>query len=162
MLKITSSVWIDSSIQETWSYLSDLEILHDWSEVILKSECIGIIKRGIDAERVCNLKNNITINEKIIEWEEGKTFTYVSYNVPLVKCAKNKWSVNKLNGKTLVTSESEIIMRGGILGRILEPLMLLMSKKMCFDSLAAFKYLVENNKPYNGKHSKLPINAISC
>ena len=72
MLKIISSVWIDSSLEETWSYLSDLEILHDWSEAILKSECMGTVKRGIGAERICNLKNNISITEKIVEWEEGK------------------------------------------------------------------------------------------
>ena len=57
------------------------------------------------------------------------------------------------NGKTLLTTESEVVLKGGIFGKILEPLMLLISKKMGSDALSAFKYLVENGQPYEGKHS---------
>jgi hypothetical protein len=30
------------------------------------------------------------------------------------------------------------------------------------DALAAFKYLVENGKPYEGKHSSLPRVPVTC
>ena len=66
------------------------------------------------------------------------------------------------NGKTLLTTESEVVLKGGIFGKILEPLMLLISKKMSSDALSALKYLVENGKPYEGNHSSLPRVSSVC
>jgi len=162
MLKLTGSVYIESSIKETWSYLSDLERISEWSEIILSAECTGENKRGVGAERVCNLKNNIKITEKMVAWENERTFTYQALGLPLVKIAENKWSLEESNGITKVVSESVVILRGGALGRVLEPLMSIMSKRMCLASLASFKYLVENGGAYEGKHSELPTDAVSC
>ncbi len=66
------------------------------------------------------------------------------------------------NGQTLLTSQAEIVLKGGIFGKLLEPLMYQMSKRMGANALAAFKYLVENGKPYKGKHSSLPRVPIAC
>jgi len=62
----------------------------------------------------------------------------------------------------LLTTESEVLLKGGILGKLLEPVMLILSKKMGSDSLSAFKYLVEQGKPYDGKHSSLPRVTSFC
>jgi hypothetical protein len=47
-------------------------------------------------------------------------------------------------------------------GKLLEPLMGLAMRRMAPNSLAAFKYLVENGRSYGGKHSTLPRAAVSC
>lgn len=162
MLKMKGTACIEASVQRTWEALSDLEKISDWSEVILSSTCNGDQKRGVGAERVCSLKNNVTIIERVLEWNEGESFTYEGFNLPLVNRAKNTWSVKEVNGKTLLTTESELVLKGGVLGRILEPIMFFMAKKMGADSIAALKYLVENGAPYTGRHSVLPRAAVSC
>lgn len=133
-----------------------------WSESVLSAKCTGALKRGIGAERTCNLKNNITIVERWVSWNEGSSFTYEGFNLPLVKSAKNTWSLISENGKTLLITESEVVLKYGIFGRVLEPLMRIMATKMGSDALAAFKYLVENEQPFEGKHSLLPRVPIAC
>lgn len=162
MIKLYSSACIDTSVEETWKVLSQIENIVLWSEPIETSFCSGDISRGVGAERTCKLKGNITIYEKWIDWDEGKSFTYLGFNLPLTKSAENTWSVISENGKTLLTSEAEIVLKGGIFGKLLEPLMHKMSKRMGANALAAFKYLVENGEPYKDKHSSLPRAPITC
>lgn len=162
MLKITSTACIDAPVEKAWAVLSDLEKISDWSEEILSASCNGLIKKGLGAERDCLLKNNITIRERVTLWDEGNVFSYEGENIPLVKTAKNTWSVKSENGKTLLLTESEIVMKGGIFGRLLDPLMYVIAVKMSGKTLAAFKYLVENGRPYEGKYSRLPRVSSIC
>ena len=127
MLKMKSYACIEASPEKTWSVLADLENLSQWSEPVLSSKYLGELKRGVGAQRVCKLSNNITITEKWTDWEEGVAYTYEGFNLPLVKSAKNTWSVKEENGKTLLSTEAEVVLKGGILGRLLEPIMLLIS-----------------------------------
>lgn len=162
MLRIKATACINAPVEDTWAVLSDLEKISDWSEPIITSLCSGQVKRGVGAERVCHLKRHVTVTERVIEWQEGESFTYEAFDIPLIKSAKNTWSVSAVKGKTLLTTESEIIIKGGILGSILEPIMSVMFKKMGADTLAAFQYLVENGSPYTGKHALLPKASMAC
>lgn len=162
MIKIISSACINANVKDTWSILSQVENINLWSEPVLKSYCSGSIITGVGVERTCVLKGGIKINEKWVAWEEGKSFTYMGYNIPLTKSAKNTWSVIAQKDKTLLTSEAEIVIKGGYIGRALEPIMLIMAKRMGADAMAAFKYLVEKGKPYRGKHSTLARAPVKC
>lgn len=162
MLKMHVTACIEAPAKKTWETLADIENIPLWAESVLTAHCPGGSKRGKGAERVCQLKGNIDIREKWVEWDEGKSYTYLGYDLPLVKAARNKWSVSEVDGKTLLTSESEVTLKGGIFGVLLEPLMLLAGKRMAANSLAALKYLVENGRPYEGKHSLLPRVASTC
>lgn len=162
MLKMKGMACIEAPLRETWEVLSNLEKLSDWSEEVKSASCVGRIKRGVNAERECVLKNNIKISERIIAWNEGRSFTYDGSNIPLVAMARNTWSVKNENGKTLLTTESEIVMKGGIFGLLLEPVMYLMARHMTGKTLGAFKYLVENGRPYKGRYSTLPPVSPVC
>lgn len=162
MIKVTTSACINANKEETWKVLSQVENIYMWSESIQKSYCTGDIIRGVGTERTCILKGNIRINEKWVEWDEGNAFTYIAYNMPLVKSARNTWSLISEKDKTLIISKAEITMKGGLFGRVLEPVMSFMTKRIGSDAMAAFKYLVEEGKPYKGMHSKLTRAAIRC
>lgn len=127
---------------------------------------IGHLRRwktgGAGTIRTCHLKGNISIREKWIDWDEGHSYTYMTHGAPFVKSARNTWSVKSKKGKTLLTTESAVELKGGVVGKLLEPLMLIISKRMGANSLAAIKYLIENGKPPTKKHSKLPRVPISC
>lgn len=161
-MKLVMSACIEAQKDQVWKILSDIENVHLWVEPIISTSCDGKVKYGVGATRTCNLKGNMVVKEKWIHWKEGKSFTYHAEEMSIIKSAKNKWTVKSVKGKTLVITESEVVLKGGIFGKFLEPLMYIMSKKMGAESLAALKYLVETGMPFEKKFSKLPQFSISC
>ena len=162
MLKMTGTACINASPEATWKILSDVESISQWSEPVLTAICTTDRKRGVGTERQCQLRNNLTVVERWVDWQEGESYTYEGFNLPLVKSARNTWSIRNENGKTLLKTESEVILKGGVFGRLLEPLMKLVANRMGADAMAAFAYLVENGRPYAGKHADLPRAPMIC
>jgi hypothetical protein len=56
----------------------------------------------------------------------------------------------------------EVELKGGYFGRLLEPVMAAVFQRIAPSPLAAFKCLVENGPPYQGRHSDLPAAAATC
>jgi carbon monoxide dehydrogenase subunit G len=162
MIKISGSVCIDAPVSSVWTVLSELESIHVWADPIERSYCVGEHTRGVDAVRVCQLRGNVTVKETIVAWEEGKSFGYVAEGVPLMKRATNFWRVEERGAQTLVTASSELELKGGVFGRLLEPVLVPIVKRMVPNSLPGLKYLVENGKPYTGSTRKLLPVAASC
>lgn len=164
MIKLVNCVGIDASAEAVWKALSDLENVTLWAEPIVTAHCSGDTKRGVGVTRVCTLKGNMTIREKWIAWDEGSSFTYVGYGLPLIKSAKNTWSFRGSSdgSQTLVMSEAEIEFKGRALGKFLEFAMGSAMRRLGPRTLAAFKYWVEKGRPFEGKHSSLPIITVAC
>ena len=162
MIRIINTVCIEASMETVWKALSNLENVTLWAEPILEAHCSGVARRGVGAERICKLRGNMTIHEKWISWDEGNSFSYIGYGMPLIKSAKNTWSIKSENGKTLLTSDAEIEFKGGIFGKLLEFATATAMRRMGPPTLAAFKYWAENGRPYEGKHSSLPISPVIC
>ncbi|PKL77541.1 MAG: hypothetical protein CVV27_05165 [Candidatus Melainabacteria bacterium HGW-Melainabacteria-1] len=80
----------------------------------------------------------------------------------MVKRATNRWSVQAEGEKTLLTSEATVELKGGIFGRLLEPIMAPIMRSMGPKAFAGFKYLVENGKPYEGPADELPVPLAVC
>lgn len=160
MLTMTHSVCIDAPREVVWTTLSHLEGIQDWVEQIQHSYCVGDRSRGVDAVRFCELGSRVTVRETVIAWEEGSAYTYIGEGVPLVRRAQNRWSVQDVGTRTLVTSSSSVELKGGMAGRLLEPVVKAMSDRSAQRSLAALKYLVEHGVPSPEPPAKLlPIPA---
>jgi ligand-binding SRPBCC domain-containing protein len=162
MLKLTSSVCIDAPVAKVWGNLARLEDIQLWSETVLAARCEGTLTQGVGAERTCDLVGNITIKEKWLAWEEGYSFTYEGLGIPMIKSATNRWTVHPEGEKTLLTSEAEVVLKGGMFGRLLEPLFTSQFRRMGPRTLAAFKYLVETGKRPLGKHADLLPIPVTC
>jgi ligand-binding SRPBCC domain-containing protein len=162
MIKLFASVCIEAPAEIVWARLAKLEDIQLWSEPVLSAKCENSKSHGVGAERVCQLTGNLTIREHWIAWDEGRSYSYEGFGIPMIKRATNTWSVYPEENKTLLTSEAELEIKGGAFGRILEPVMRLMMQRMAPNALAAFKYLVENGQPYPGKHSELPKSSVRC
>src|SRR5262249_26123510 len=155
MLKLTSSVCIDAPVANVWAALSDLGSIHLWVEAITHSHCPAQ-NRGVGARRICELKQ-ATIEETILEWHEGRSFTYEGIGAPMLKHARNTWSVEPHGNQTLVTSVAEAELKGGVLGLLLQPILKPLFVRMGGQSLASLKYFVEHGQPYQGRASKLAL-----
>ncbi len=162
MLNLVASVCIEAPIEVVWAQLAKLEDIQLWSEHVVRARCVGEITQGIGAERVCDLAGNRNIRERWIAWDEGQSFQYEGSGIPLVELARNRWSVTAYGERTVLTSEAEVLFKGGVLGRLLEPLFGPLMRRVAPDTLAAFKYLVEHGQPYIGKAAALPKAASIC
>ena len=122
----------------------------------------GALSRGVGAERTCDLRGGITIRERWLAWDEGRSFTYEGVGIPLLASARNEWGVQPEGDLALLTSRAEVVLRGGPLGRLLEPVVAYQLKRVGPRTLAAFKYLVEHGEPPKVRHAKLPRVATAC
>jgi hypothetical protein len=111
--------------------------------------------------RLCELSQG-SIRETIVEWDEGRSFAYRGEGAPMLESATNRWSVEERGSQTLVTSSAEATLAGGVFGRLLEPLMTIMFRRMGAQSLASLKYLVEHGEPYTGPLRDLMPIPASC
>jgi hypothetical protein len=111
--------------------------------------------------RICELKQ-ATIEETIVAWEEGRSFTYQGVGAPMLKRATNTWSISPEGEQTLVTSTAEAELKGGIFGVLLQPLLRVVFARMGARSLASLKYYVEHGQPYRGPGRELALGPASC
>ncbi|MGI8914879.1 MAG: SRPBCC family protein [Chloroflexota bacterium] len=162
MIKLGASVCIEAPANSVWARLAKLEDIELWAEPVLHARCEGALAQGVGAERICELTGRQTITERWVAWEEGRSFTYEGFGIPLMKRAVNSWSVLPQGEKTLLTSEAELEVKGGTLGRILEPIIAPVMRRMAPHTLAAFKYLVEHGHPYDGEAADLPLAPANC
>jgi hypothetical protein len=163
MTKVRGSACIDSPAAAVWERLPRIEEIKLWAEPIRHVTCDHATSRGVGARRRCELSGNVVVEERWTAWDEGHSFQYEGYGIPLVKRAVNTWAVAPHSAQqTLLMSEAEVELKGGRLARFLEPLMAFAMRRMAPNSLAAFKYLVEHGRPYKGRHSTLPRAAVSC
>jgi hypothetical protein len=162
MIKLFASVCIEAPADRVWARLAKLEDIQLWAEAVVHAQCDGTLTQGVGAERTCELAGKRIIKEQWVAWEEGRSFTYEGVGIPLMKRAINHWSVLPQGERSLLTSEAELEIKGGVVGRLLEPLLGPLLRRMAPTTLAAFKYLVEHGQPYEGKASALPKAPALC
>jgi hypothetical protein len=162
VIVLEASVCIDAPAPLVWAVLARIEDIKLWSEAVRDSRCEGPVLRGVGAERTCDLAGGITITERWLAWDEGRSFTYEGRGLPLVATARNQWTVQPEGDQTLLTSHAEVVLKCGRLGRLLEPVLRLQFARMGPRTLAAFKHVVEHGEPPRVRHAKLPRIPASC
>lgn len=162
MIKLKASECVEAPVDTVWARLAKLEDIQLWSENIVNARCEGALSQGVGAERTCELAGHRTITERWVSWDEGHSFAYEGYGIPLMKRAVNRWSVLPHGDKSLLTSEAELEIKGGVWGRMLEPILGPLMRRMAPSALAAFKYLVEHGYPYAGNAAGLPRAPAIC
>jgi hypothetical protein len=162
MIRLEATACIEAPAEAVWATLTRIEDIKLWSEAVRDSRCESAITRGIGAERTCDLAGGITITERWLAWDEGRSFTYEGVGLPLVASARNTWTVRPEGERTLLVSSAEVVLRGGRLGRLLEPLFRLQFARMGPRTLAAFRHLVVYGEPPRVRHAKLPPIAPAC
>lgn len=165
MITLRSTACIDAPAEAVWNRLVALEDIPHWSETVLSAACPTGRRSGVGAVRICSLRGNLQITERWTEWNDrGHSFAYEASGIPLIKHAKNHWSVKAQgNDQALLISEAQIELKGGVFIRLLlERTMAQRMRLMGARSLAAFKYLVENGRPFEGRHANIPLAPVSC
>jgi len=162
VIRLESSVCIEAPTPVVWEALARIEDIRLWSEAVRDSRCEGPIRRGVGAEHTCDLAGGITINERWLAWDEGHSFTYEGVGLPLIASARNTWTVYPAGGRTLLSTQAEVSVKGVRVARLLEPLLRVQFRRLGPRTLAAFKHLVEHGEPPRTRHAKLPRFAADC
>ena len=139
MITLKASVCIDAPAAVAWAQLAKLEDIQLWSEAILRAHCAEGRASGVGAERICDLAGNLTIREHWVAWDEGRSFQYEGYGIPMVCRATNRWSVVPQGNQSLLVSEATVELKGGVFGRLLEPIMGPLMQRMARFMAAGFR-----------------------
>ena len=162
MITLFASVCIEAPATTVWAQLATLEDIQLWSAAVVRARCDGAVTRGVGAERTCDLVSSQTIHERWVAWDEGRSFTYEGSGLPFMQPARNRWSVIAQGERALLVSEAELDLKGGVVGRLLEPLVAPLLRRMAPGALASFKYLVEQGQPYAGSAADLAPAPAGC
>jgi hypothetical protein len=162
MVRLYASACIEAPAATVWAHLARLEDIQLWSEQVVRARCDGAVSRGVGAERTCDLVGKLTITERWLAWDEGRSFTYAGSGIGVMKRAVNRWSVIPQGERTLLTSEAEVEFVGGVFGRVLAFALVPLLRRMAPNALAGFKYLVEHGQPYSGTAAQLPRPPVTC
>jgi len=130
VIRLAGSVCIEAPAREVWARLARLEDIQLWSEAVVAARCEGALSQGVGAERTCDLVGGFTIKERWLAWEEGRSFSYEGIGIPLIARAKNEWTVEPDGERTLLTSRAEVVLKGGVAGRLLEPIIAYQFKRI--------------------------------
>jgi hypothetical protein len=144
MFTLRDSVCIEASREQVWSVLERIEDIPLWSSAVVAAQALSGHERGVGAQRVCEVRGGIRITERWREWNEGRSFTYEGHGLPGVISASNTWSIEAYSSeRTLLHTEATVVLKGGRLARVAEPIAKFQSRRMGRKALAAFKYLAE-------------------
>jgi Polyketide cyclase / dehydrase and lipid transport len=159
LLRLYGSVCVDVPVDRVWAALARLEDIVLWSSAVRNAVCPVGRERGVGAERVCELAGGIELVERWTAWDEGRSFTYEGAGVPMLAVARNTWSVEPVGDRTLLVTEAEVIIKGGRVGRVLEPFVKVQSRRMGRRALAALKILIETGDAPDRRFTRGPIPA---
>lgn len=162
MLKVKISMCVHSNAESIWKVLADLPSIQHWSSDVKTATTPSNHDRGIDACRVCTLRNGLEIHEEFTEWVEGRRYTYRGTGIPGAVYALNTWSVEPDGDACILSSDSTLVMKYGILGwaleRMLYPLIVYKGKQ----ALRSIAFMAINGRPIDRSSDRLPGFAATC
>lgn len=163
MFTMKTSACIEAPATVVWAHLAQLDRISVWTDVIHRAHVSGSCAMGVGAVRTCELGHGRELHERFVAWDEGRSFTYESTDAPMMALARNTWTVTPMGaGRALVTSEAEMLFRGGWLGSVVGFVLVPLMKLVLPNPLAKFVYWVENGRPYEGRARSLPVPISAC
>lgn len=78
--QISQDMIINATTNAVWAVLANLESVQHYDSAIVKASYVTDKRAGVGAARRCDLHNNEYICERVIEWEEGKSYAIEVYD----------------------------------------------------------------------------------
>ncbi len=149
MSQLTRRVRIDAPAEKAWAVLADFGGVSKWAPTITESRSLTEANGGVGARRTCTHVKLGQLEEVIVEWEEGRRYSYdVTRGLPMpMKSLNNDWSVESDGDGAVVTLRQNFQTKFGPLGSLMESLMIrrMMGKEMTL-ALAGLKYHTETGE----------------
>jgi carbon monoxide dehydrogenase subunit G len=148
MLQINATTEIDAPANEVWRKIAKLDEVQHYVESVTKSYYSSEQTEGVGAERTCEVQGFGTLQEKIVQWDEGESLTYTVDGMPrVIRSAQSHWAVEAITPfKTRISVQSTIETRYGVLGAAMAKyLMKPRMTRLLEGALASFRDFVEHS-----------------
>lgn len=124
MAKLYNQITIDASPEQVWSVLANIEELEKYDPVVARSSAISENKSGIGAMRRCDVRPKGFFKEKVVQWQpyDALAFELIECTLP-VHSSKHSYTLQAENGKTHVSQVMEYKMKMGLVGHLMDLLM---------------------------------------
>ena len=144
MATIHNEIIIEGPIDKIWSVLATPDLLERYDPTVRKSSLISDVKTDRGAKRKVEMQDGKNWFEEVItECNAGESLTYelTACSFPIHNL-KHSYSFQKLDGQTKVSQTMEYTVKFGILGKILDRLVIRKQSdtgiKRFFDGLKSY------------------------
>lgn len=164
MKKQSAKVEIEASAEKVWGVLADFGNVSVFNPSVTESHSTTDEANGVGATRHCDLAvGGATIEERIVEWNEGSSYTIEIYDGsrnPFAK-ALGTLAVEPLgDNRSVVAMSLEWKPKGGIFSGLLGRALRGQNQKAITGVLAGLKHHVETGDPVAGRQ-KVDRSAVS-
>ncbi len=125
MTHISHQITINAPKERVWEILADLGEVKRYHPGLTDSYYNPGEKRGVGASRHCDLKPFGSIEETVIEWNDGESYTLEIYDgkkVPPFKKAIGTLSVRPNGSGTVASMTLEYELKFGLIGKLMDRL----------------------------------------
>ena len=149
MAHFSTQIRINATKEKVWEVLADFGGIYRWNPGVRHSYSTSESNQGLLATRHCELlKGDDYLNERILEWRDGKSFKVDIYetNLPLHRNVV-EFSIAADGSGTIVTAAPDYALKYGLLGRLMNQIVVQRQfKKGMEDLLAGLKYHIETGE----------------
>lgn len=126
MATIHNEITVNASLDKVWSTLADLALLDQYDPTVMKSTLLSTEKTGIGAKRKVMMKDGKNwFEEKITIFKPNEALTYQLTDCSFpIKGLKHSYSFEKIGNQTKVIQVMEYTVKFGLLGKLLDRLMI--------------------------------------
>ncbi len=119
-------VWIDAPKEKVWAALADFGNIYVFNPNVPTSYSTSEKTSGLGATRHCDLRGGVSVEERIIDWQEGESMVIEIYDgakTPPFKSAIASISVKEERGGTLVSGTLAYKIKFGPVGTLMDKAM---------------------------------------
>ncbi len=151
MSQVAGQVYIAASPERVWEVLANLSEISRWSPTVAHSRPTAEPWTGVGAGRHLDLAGgprvDRSIEDRVLEWDEGRRYLLDSSGMRVMKYVRNEWSVAPDGEGSSVTVTFDFAARFGVLGALAERLMMRRAvRKWVRLILAGLKHHIETGE----------------
>jgi ligand-binding SRPBCC domain-containing protein len=124
MTVLENSIRIAASPNKVWSVLASLDTLDRYDPGVKKSEIVTTTREGPGAARRCDLAPGGWFKEKVDDWRPNEQISFELFECTLpVRRLKHRYTLTSDGDGTVVRQRMEYELKFGILGKLLDAVM---------------------------------------
>jgi len=163
--ELNGEIVIEAPKERVWSALADFGNVYLWSPVVVHSRSTSDVPNGIGATRHCDLTiSKASIEERVVEWVENERMRIEIFDGRRTPPFREAWgdiTLEEVPGGTLTRLQLHCELKGGILGGVIDRLMVRRQYgKGLKLGLAGLKYHVETGKPAE-KDTRVAVDKVT-
>lgn len=151
MTTITHEVRINAPKEKVWAILADLGGIQTFNPNVSKSYYTSDSKEGVGASRHCDLLPMGAVEEQVIEWRSGESYTIKiteGQKIPPFKHNFGRLSVKEDGRGSIATMHFEYTLKYGFIGALMDRLMVKSQfSKAIPGILVGLKHYAETGEP---------------